>query len=70
MILGFRANINNDTDRIFLSRIKNSGILLNASKSKDDRYVYSFLITDERDLAKIREIRSKMVWRYENVPEV
>lgn len=70
MILGFRANINNDTDRILLSRIRNSGIILTATQSYSDKFDYNFLVKDETDLSKIRAIRTKMVWTYQNVPEV
>lgn len=66
MILGFSSNIENDIDRIFLSRLKNAGIVFSAQKS-ETKYQYSIVFYDQHEYAKAIKLRNVMSKTYPNI---
>lgn len=68
MILGFRANINQDSHRIFLTRITNAGAAFRGIPSLESNEVYSFIFDTEEDFRIAQRVKRSMSERYEDVP--
>lgn len=71
MILGFRANIDKDSHRIFLTRLQNYGVNFKGiptTDSSEDRNVYSFIFDTEIDFRQAQKIKRNMVHRYNDIP--
>lgn len=68
MILGFRANINNDTHRVFLTRLKNLGAQFKSAQSKENKEEYSFIFLHENEYSKAVKLASKMSELWPDIP--
>lgn len=68
MILGFRANINEDSHRVFLTRLKNQGINFKGIPSYNEKDHYSFLFDSEQDFRLAQKVKRSMLERYPNIP--
>lgn len=68
MILGFRANINEDSHRIFLTRLKDNGVNFKGAPSETDRNYYCFLFDSEQDFRLAQVVKKSMVEKYPNIP--
>jgi hypothetical protein len=68
MIKGFRANINQDSHRIFLSRLINHGVVFKGIQSKGSGEEYSFIFDTDDDFKKAQQIKRVMIEQYEDVP--
>jgi hypothetical protein len=69
MILGFRANINNDSHRIFLIRLVNYGVKFIGIPSQKERDHYSFVFDTDTDFRMAQTVRRSMVaLNYNDIP--
>ena len=68
MILGFRANINQDSHRIFINRLVDYGVLFKGMPSKENSEEYTFLFDSEGDFIKAQKVKRSMSEKYEDVP--
>ncbi len=67
MILGFRANINEDSHRIFITRLQSNSVKFYGKKSLDNEN-YSFIFNSVEDFKQAEKIKNAMLERYPNVP--
>lgn len=70
MILGLRGNINNDTHRIFLTRLVNNGTRVSGIKSLINHEEYSFVFASTEDFNFGRKLADSMRKRYTDVPVI
>ncbi len=72
MILGFRANINNDSHRIFLTRLQNSGVnfkgIPSSESINEEQNTYSFIFDNEIDFRQAQKIKRSMIDQYADIP--
>ena len=72
MILGFRANINNDSHRIFITRLINFGVnfkgIPSCESNCDDRDSYSFIFDSENDFINAKKVKRSMIDQYKDIP--
>lgn len=68
MILGFRANINQDSHRIFINRLVDFGVSFKGILSTNSNEEYSFIFNDVEDFHKALKIKKSMVEKYDDIP--
>lgn len=72
MILGFRANIDKDSHRVFLTRLQNHGVnfkgIPTSDSSDEERSTYSFIFDTENDFRQAQTIKRSMTPRYSDIP--
>lgn len=68
MILGFRASINNDTHRLFITRLVNLGVKFCGIKSQTDGDFYSFIYDSEDDFRLAQKLKRVMVKTHPDIP--
>ena len=70
MVLGFKANINQDSHRIFLTRLVNFRVNFYGIQNKQDRFEYNFVFKSEYDYTQALRVNKVMADQYNDIPQL